>query len=328
METQEPKTVALKAQPSPVTVILTGLLASKILLYISLIPPWQIPDEPTHFEYIFVLSRENNPLARVRPDHELQEQILQSMDDFRFWTYLPFPEPTTPPQSFSEDDYIGQAPTQINYSPPLYHMLGSLWLRLFSPGSILEALYLLRLYSALLAILFFLTIARLVRWAIPDEAELQAGALCFVAFLPQFGFIAGGVNSDNLINLLYAATVLASAKAATKKSVQRIGWLFLLVIACILTKKTGLAAIPLAVISLALSYEFHRRKLVQTLFIIVCLFGTLLLAQAFLTWFSPENAEKVTLTIYYVWNQLTSLSSIGGEQSIRLTASVRAAPVR
>ena len=71
METLEPKAVAPKAQLSPATLILIGLLVSKILLYIVLIPPWQIPDEPTHFEYIHVLSRENNPFVSVEPDFEL-----------------------------------------------------------------------------------------------------------------------------------------------------------------------------------------------------------------------------------------------------------------
>ena len=174
---------------------------------------------------------------------------------------------------------------------------------------------------AIIAILFFLTIAKLLQWAIPDQPELRAGALCFVLFLPQFSFIGGGVNNDNLINLLYAATVIACIKVASKKSIQWIGLLLLLVIACVLTKKTGLAAIPLAVVSILHGYRLHRHMIIRSLLIAVCLLGALLLAQAFLTWYSPEIARKTVATAYHnLWKQLASTPNPGGDQTLGVTA--------
>jgi hypothetical protein len=308
-----------QAQFIPITMF---FFIPKILLYIWLIPPWQVPDEPTHFEYVYLLSHEKNPLAAVSPNLELQEKILQSMNDFRFWSYLPFPEPSTPPKSFEEDYFLGQADSQIRRSPPLYYVIGSRWLRLFSPATILEALYLLRLYSALLTSLFVLTIVILVHWAFPYETELKVGALCFVLFLPQLAFVGGGVNSDNLINLFYAAAVVACIKVSTGKSARWLGLLILLTAACLLTKKTGLAAVPLAAFSLLLAQKQNPNFFVRGVAVTAFLLGALLLGHVLLTWFSPEDARKIVRSVHFAWTNLTSTPRIGGDQSLGVVALV------
>lgn len=302
--------------------ILLGLFLFKLLLYATLVPPWQIPDEPTHFEYAYLLYLEKNPLATVEPDVELQEQILQSMERFRFRTYLPFMEPEITATSFREDSFLGLAPSQIHRSPPLYYMLGSLWLRLFSPATLLEALFLLRLFSIVLTVAFMMILCLLVRWAFPDHAGLQVGAIAFAVFLPQLSFIGVGVNSDNAVNLFYAATMATGVLAATTKRLIWITFLAISVAASVLSKKTGLAAIPLAAFSLLLGYGWNRRRFSQGLLLSAVVSATLLLTHIFITWYAVETSRMIVKNVHYVWRQLRETQSLGAGQPLAVTGSL------
>ncbi len=265
------------------------------------IPPWQIPDEATHFEYAYLLYLEKNPLVTVQSNPNLQEQILLSMRQFRFWTFLPFPEPAALAKTFRDDFFLRQAPSQIDRSPPLYYILGSLWLHLFSPKTLLEALFLLRLYSIVLTTLFVLILSQLVRWAFPDRIELQMGAMAFAVFIPQFSFIGAGVNTDNAIVLFYAATMAAGVMAATTKHRIWFALLIIAVIASVLSKKTGLAAIPLAAFSILLGYRWNRQRLSHGLLLIAFLPIALLLIHVFLTWYATETTHTIVMSAHYVW---------------------------
>ena len=221
-------------------------MSAKLLLYILITPPWQVPDEPTHFEYAYLLFQEKNVLSSARPDVALQVNILKSMKDFWFWSYLPLDPPDPLPASFSTAPFLQIAPSQVSRALPLYYIMGALWLRLFSPQTILESLYLLRLFSAVQITLFFLIVALLIKWAIPGRQDLQLGALALIVFLPQLSAMGAGVNSDNAIILTYALVTLTCAWIVRAKQAT---WHFLLLVPavaiCILSKRTGLAAIPL-----------------------------------------------------------------------------------
>ncbi len=303
--------------------IFAGILATKLLLYVFITPPWQVPDEPTHFEYAYLLYREKTLLGPVQSDLALQKDILESMESNHFWSFLPWDPPETIPTSFKEDRLLHFAPSQINRSPPLYYAIGSLWLRLFSPRSILEALFILRIYSALQTLLFFFVLALLVHWILPRSRQCQIAALSLAVFLPQLSFIGAGVNSDNTFNLCYAATTAVCVMFAVGKRPLWMGPLLVLsVVACLLSKTSGLLAVPLMAFTVLAGLGWNRRRLMGSVCVGTALLLALILGQAVLTWISPDSARKIVVATHFGWTRLTSFDSIGGEQSLTVTASL------
>ena len=294
-------------------IVLAGLLSAKLLLYIFITPPWQVPDEPTHFEYAYLLFQEKNVLSSVRPDVALQGEILESMKDFRFWSYLHWERPDPLPASFAEDPLLRGAPSQISSSVPLYYVTGALWLRLFSPQTILESLYLLRLFSAVQITLFFLIAALLIKWAIPGRQDLQLGALALIVFLPQLSAMGAGVNSDNAIILTYALVTLICAWIVRAKQAT---WHLLLLVpavaVCILSKRTGLAAIPLVAWTIMIRIRWHRRVFIRMACLAVLLILGLAVAQAAVTSSSPAIARKVFGNFAFIWTRLAQSHEFAG----------------
>ncbi len=302
-----------KRRYSGVLILLLVIFLLKLMLYALVTPPWQVPDEPTHFEYAYLLYLEGSPFTPVEPDPVLQDQILQSMEKYHYWKYLTWPEPETRAKTFHEDSFLKQAPSQIDRSPPLYYMVGSLWLRLFSPETLLAAFYLLRIYSVILTFFFVTVLALLVKWAFPDDRDLALLALCFVVFLPQLSAMGVGVNSDAAINLVYAATIAACIKLAVEK---RFIWLLsvlALVAASILSKKTGLATVPLVLFALVCGLQVRRRIWVRTVLLLTTLGVTLSFSHALLTWYYPVEVRKVVHSAGIVWRRLFDSSEFGGE---------------
>lgn len=171
---------------------LGAFLLIKGLTFIFLLPPWQVPDEPSHVEYALVL---NNPRADIRS---------QIIDSFRKLDTLRQTETALPAESF---------PSVISIYPPLYHWLISRWV---PASSILAKVYSLRLYSVLLQALLFAAGAWLVRGLMPSlrrskgsaaarsdavRPERRAAFLPFIVpatalLIPQACLLFSGVTPD------------------------------------------------------------------------------------------------------------------------------------
>lgn len=185
------------------------VLAAAAILGLSLvviIPPWQSPDEPTHFEYAYVLSRGGAPWS-PRPDPALQEQVIVSLDRNDYWRYVGVERPSPLPRTFRETPFLSAAPTQIGKNPPLYYVLASLVLRI-APARTLEAeLYRLRLLSLLFTILTVVLVAGIAARVFGRESPLVPASAAAVAFLPQFLVIGTSVSSDPCFNFCSAAVI-------------------------------------------------------------------------------------------------------------------------
>ena len=101
-----------------------GLLLALIGCYLAiglaaslLIPPWQSPDEPTHFEYARGLAIGNTAETPV-----IQAPIIASFYRYRFWDYRDVPAPNPAPASFSELQRLLLRQTD---KAPLYYWLAA-----------------------------------------------------------------------------------------------------------------------------------------------------------------------------------------------------------
>ena len=60
------------------------LALARGLLYVAVIPPWQAPDEPWHFEYARLIADKGRLVTARDLSVPLQQAIIKSMIRFRF----------------------------------------------------------------------------------------------------------------------------------------------------------------------------------------------------------------------------------------------------
>lgn len=176
------------------------------LMYVFLTPPWQAPDEFTHYEYIDILSRSKVFKINQEPDYELQKEIIKSMDQFNLWSYVFEKPPSSLPEKFNDSEVLQISLPKLN-RPPLYYVLSSLILKLFKTENLLLKHYMIRIFSLFLSmftILFTFFSAKII---FKGDFVYSIMATGFIAFLPEFLIISGSINSDNLENLIGAASI-------------------------------------------------------------------------------------------------------------------------
>jgi len=189
---------------------LNGLRAQRLLLaligcYLTigfvaslLIPPWQAPDEPTHFEYARGLA-----IGTTAETPAIQGPIIASFYGYRFWDLRGAPTPKQPPASFGELNLLLLRQTE---KTPLYYWLAAgaaSW-----TSDVTLQLYSMRWLSVLLSALTIPIVYAVARETLPDErAPLALAAAALVAFLPMYGYIGASVNPDTIGAPLGAATI-------------------------------------------------------------------------------------------------------------------------
>ncbi len=194
------------------------------LLYALYTPPWQVPDEPAHYNYIRALA-EGRGFPVMEPG-DYDQDYLGRLTAERFPPHLPV-------------DVVEYE----DHQPPLYYLLATPFFWVFD-GAMLS----LRLFSLALSAVGVLLIALLTRELCPAHPRLAWLSAGLVAFNPQFVALMTGVNNDALtLALLWLWVWLAVRylRGATSP------WLLSLVLGALLvTKSTGYAAVPLTAVVL------------------------------------------------------------------------------
>jgi hypothetical protein len=189
-------------------------------LWGQIVPPWQVPDEIAHFEYVHLLTRLGRRPTPADADPALQAAILRSMWDNHFWEYLRLQRPERPPVRFAPGaatsggaipptEVIGDALvsvySQLHNPTPVYYALLAPVQALVIDQPIDDQLRALRLASRVifaLGVMFIvLTAGELFAWRWP--AVIAAGL--FSVLQPMFVYIGSGLNNDNGVMLFASA---------------------------------------------------------------------------------------------------------------------------
>jgi hypothetical protein len=187
------------------------------------VPPFQVPDEISHFGYAQYLAETGNaPPQGPRAQYSPQEQgtldaltffevvgragqrgILSSSENEGLQSTL---KSTASP--------LGEGgASSVTNQPPLYYALEAIPYWLSPSHEILARLAAMRLLSALTAALTVLCIFMFLRELLPGSPWAWTVGALVVTFQPTFDFIAAGVQGDNLLFLASAMTFLALARA-------------------------------------------------------------------------------------------------------------------
>lgn len=184
--------------PKAAAALLVLLTVARGLIYVLVIPPWQTPDEPSHFGYVrFVMQTHGLAAPRGAP---VDPQITASMVHFDFWRLrYHASEP-------SSSDLLNESRIASGH-PPLYYLLAALVLSPLRDQDVILQLYALRLCSVLMAASTVLVAFRTVKLLFPDDPVLPLAVTAFIAFLPMHAFMSASVNNDNLAELVASLLV-------------------------------------------------------------------------------------------------------------------------
>ena len=187
---------------------LVGLLTA--VAWSLIIPLFQVPDEPAHVAYAQYLAETGSPPSGDGAKHSFskQERKLLNAVQWKAVMHRPQNEPpatATADQAFERlaDDQGNPAGaggfTSATNNPPLYYAAEAAVYQLTPSSSLPDRIHAMRLLSALLAAVTVLLVFLFLRELIPDTPWAWTVGALAVAFQPMFGFISGGVNSDNLL---------------------------------------------------------------------------------------------------------------------------------
>jgi 4-amino-4-deoxy-L-arabinose transferase-like glycosyltransferase len=243
---------------------LTGAALAIGAAWAFLTPPFQVPDETSHFAYVQYLS-ESGRLPVEKPgappfSHE-QREILGALGFARIIGRGN--EPVL--LSRSGEDHLrsterrnlaatsGGNATTASANPPLYYLLQAPVYLATSRGSLLTQLIFMRLLSVLLMAGSVLFAYLFIREMLPSSpwAWTAGGLAC--AFQPVLGFIGSGVNADSLLFLCATGLFLATARILRRGLTTRHAIELGLAVALgLLTKPLFLSLVPVAGLALVL----------------------------------------------------------------------------
>lgn len=184
-------------------ILLFGLLHG--LLYVFIIPPWQHYDEPTHFEYAWMIANQNRLPQRGEFDNQIRREIQISMVETGFSPWL---EIASPDHNNADPIWIGVS--QVG-DPPLYYILVSIPLRLFSGATVLTQLYVGRIFSVGLFLLIIL-VSHFWSEILFRPGKLRWLVPLLVAGLPGLVDLTSAMSSDSAAILFYSLYLLCGIR--------------------------------------------------------------------------------------------------------------------
>lgn len=293
------------------------------VLYSFVSPPWQGPDEPTHFHYLVALYIDGRAFpAGVPVVPALYEAIWENATRYRIWDLNQWTDSSVI-QPLTSDQVLLTRAGDLYYRAlfPIYVLTQSWPLE--------GQLFALRVGSASFMVITVAAaygIARTVYRSDTSRDRMIAWvAAASVALQPMYAFISASLNDDNLVTPFTALATFGVVRALRSEGSSRFGWRWwALAVSCaigaVLTKRTGVAALGVLVVgSLALAAIWIRhgkrwQKVVSWLLGLLFLAGcaaivTLIMAHPLLppefTW-RFQLPERFLLDLYEAIQQSTS----------------------
>lgn len=259
---------------------LAALLAVSIvvgLCWALIVPPWQAPDEDSHFAYAQSLAERFALPVSTRPlgwsdDQSLAENASRAFETAHYSSMMRFDWNPADNASYlaaarhHPNQSNGGGPNAAAANPPLYYLYADLGYWAAYGGNAFDRLYAMRIWGVLL-----LALTVLGGWLLAGEifghnrlAQLTCAAT--VGLIPTETFIATSVNPDALMVPLWTFALWLGTRVI-KRPGRLADALALGAVAgaAVLTKATSYALLPAIVLALVISWWRagpERRRLV------------------------------------------------------------------
>jgi hypothetical protein len=231
-------------------------------IYLAVFPPWQAPDETSHFQAVEMWVRLGHFADwKDYGATPLSDEFVNSLQEHKFWQRREVSQPAseilTSRPTFRDLPEIGTPINAENY-PRLYYSILTVFYRL-APQNITAQFYTLRATSVfLLAAIIFMS-WQISRQLFPDDRLLAISVPVALIFLPMHISINSAITTDVLAEFFCTAvfTILIFGFKGKFSKIQ-IALVVLLLIGGISTKRTTLFMIPL--VAGALIFYWLRRS--------------------------------------------------------------------
>jgi 4-amino-4-deoxy-L-arabinose transferase-like glycosyltransferase len=260
---------AVARVPLAVWIALVATLNAACWSFVT--PPFQVPDEPSHFAYVKQLAETGRtPSLSVGQLSEEESIVLTGARFLQVGGEPGFPTiATQAEQRQLERDLAAAArlprdgsedASSATSEPPLYYAIEAVPYLIASNDNLLERLQLMRLVSALMAGLTALFVFLFVREALPGEPWAWTTGGLAVGLLPLLGFMSGAVNPDAMLYAVSAALFFCLARAFRRGLSRRMAVAIGVVCAVgLLTKLNFVGLVPGALAGVAvLSWRLAR----------------------------------------------------------------------
>jgi 4-amino-4-deoxy-L-arabinose transferase-like glycosyltransferase len=248
--TQPPnhQTTRLPIQHKAIAVILVAFVLLSTT-YSVVTPIFEAPDELQHYFFVQHLADGEGLPVITGPVPDIQAEMHQPPLYYALGALVTFWIDTDPLTDFvwrNPHAQIGVPTASGNVNMVVHSAEES-----FPYRGVTLAMHLGRLLSVLMGAATVLATYCIARQIMPQQKGLAIGAAVINAFNPQFAFISGTINNDNLVIVLFAlAALLLVVLAKREVSRDRLILLGLVIGLASLTKLTGLMLLPLAAVVL------------------------------------------------------------------------------
>jgi len=243
-------------------IVLLSLALVRGLIYGAVIPPWQAPDEPQHYEYARLVKEYGHSVSRADISPEVRNEIISSMQSHRFWLFAPVfvkvqtADDVVPALQAYWDASHGQL-----HQPFLYYWLQAQLLKVLHVEDATLQLYLMRFVSSLMGSVVILLTYFAVKNLFPHDVFLQITVPSFVLFLPMHTHVNSAVNNDNLAELsatvvLFVVTLILRDGLTLTRLVPLVG----AIVVGMYAKTSFLFVIPVALLGILISFWLYASQ--------------------------------------------------------------------
>lgn len=186
-------------------IVLLGLTLIRGLIYATVIPPWQAPDENGHFEYAWLLVRLGRVPTRDDVSVELERELLASLYEWHYGELISRPLPETMPSRLAgllPQTFAARSRTVLLERFSLAYLWQAAFLWPFQSQSLLVQLYVARFSSVLINVLIVLVAFLTFSTIFPLRPSLVLILTATLVFWPQHTFINSTVSEGPLAELM------------------------------------------------------------------------------------------------------------------------------
>ncbi len=219
------------------------------IFFILSVPPWQHYEEPSHFEYAWLIADRMAIPERYTYDNTIRREIAQSMLDHGFFNHLDF---TTDPNTQNGPIWIG---INVVGGVPLYYIYEAIPIRLLFDAPVDTQLYATRFFSLILFLGTIYIAYRIASELFPGGHILRWAAPLVLTLIPGFVDIMTALNNDVGAAFAFSLFIWASIKVLLRPfSFWRVLGVVGAAAICALTKNTVIVAVPLVLLVIYLRF--------------------------------------------------------------------------
>ncbi len=225
--------------------IIVWLYTFLVALYAVNTPPWQIPDEPAHYNYVRTVAEQG-----ALPVLQAGDYNQAYLDDIKS-------------RKFPADMAIDTIRYE-SHQPPLYYVLDSAVYDLGAGTTLDVRLLSLRLFSALWGAVLLAIVYRIAVELFPVDPLMPLLAAGLAGFVPQHLAMLAGVNNDSLADVILAGVVLGLLRvlrfSGTDARAEQRAWWAVGILAGLglVTKTTTYVSAGLIVVTLLVIWQRRR----------------------------------------------------------------------